>query len=103
MGDGAGKAAEGIKLQDLPAGLRQREGGTCQGGGAAGLCPALHLTGGQSAAGEDKGGNEDHGPQGRALLFPLEDAADAQLGLTGGAGQRGGEGGAGDRYHKSAS
>ena len=68
------------------------------GGGLAGL-PALHLAGHQPAAGQNECGHEDHGPQGWALSAPLEDAADAQLGLTGGAGQRGGEGGAGELFH----
>ena len=57
---------------------------------------------GQPAAGQNEDG-EDWGQQGRALLFPRQDAADTRLGFPGGAGQRGGEGGAWDGFHKIAS
>ena len=86
-----------------------REGGirgSADGGGAriageaAGGGPfLLDLAGHQSAAGEDDKAGEDHGPQGRALLFPLEDAADAKLRFCGRPGQAGGEGGGGDFVH----
>ena len=103
-------ALDGVWGED--GGVRGLEQGVQDGLGAPGLaalggrhvgrCPALRLTGGQPAAGQNEDG-EDWGQQGRALLFPRQDAADTRLGFPGGAGQRGGEGGAWDGFHKIAS
>ena len=99
-------ALDGVRGED--GGVRGLEQGVQDGLGAPGLaalggrrvgrCPALRLTGHQPAAGQNEGG-EDWGQQGRALLFPQQDAADTRLGFPGGAGQRGGEGGAGEFVH----
>ena len=67
-----------------------------EGGGGGRL---LGLAGHQTAAGQDDQSHQGHEPQGRALLFPLEDAADAQFCLLAGAGQGGGEGSGGEVLH----
>ena len=72
---------------------------TALGGRLVGLS-ALRLTGHQPTAGQNEGGGESNHPHRQALRFPWKNAADARLGLPGGAGQRGGEGGAGEFVHE---
>ena len=57
------------------------------------------LAGHQIAAQQADDQHEKEKGQGRALFFPLEDAADSQLDLPGRPGQPGGEGGAGNFFH----
>ena len=47
------------------------------------LSLGLILAGDQRAAQQDDGSHQDHEPQGRTFLFPLEDVSDAQLRLPG--------------------
>ena len=69
------------------------------GGGVLRNARRTALAGHQIAAQQADGQHEKEKGQGRALFFPLEDAADSQLDLPGRPGQPGGEGGAGNFFH----